>query len=423
MNFGQSFRLALKSLMTSKMRALLTMLGIIIGVGAVIVITSLGNGMQNMMNEQFEKLGANLVQVQLFMYGGDSRSVDPDDMYELVDKYPQYISGVTPYVSAQLAVRQGSEDFERTSIYGVGETFLNERGATMSGQNLGKGRFISYIDAARYQNVCVIGAYLEEEAFQGDALGKQLSIGGEHFTVIGVLEKNSDMSEGSGDDIIYLPYTTALRLSGSADASMYMFTSTSKDTAATAKGIIENRLYKTFQSSDYYFVMTSAEMMDAMNAMMGTMMAVLVAIAAISLLVGGIGIMNIMLVSVTERTREIGIRKSLGAKRKDIRGQFIIEAGTTSAIGGVLGILVGIGLASLAGSLIGGMMTSSMGGGSTFSAVPNLSSVAVAFGVSVGIGILFGYLPAKISKAGWGKRIFYFILFYFLLCRLVDFLF
>ena len=399
MNFGQSFRLALKSLMTSKMRALLTMLGIIIGVGAVIVITSLGNGMQNMMNEQFEKLGANLVQVQLFMYGGDSRSVDPDDMYELVDKYPQYISGVTPYVSAQLAVRQGSEDFERTSIYGVGETFLNERGATMSGQNLGKGRFISYIDAARYQNVCVIGAYLEEEAFQGDALGKQLSIGGEHFTVIGVLEKNSDMSEGSGDDIIYLPYTTALRLSGSADASMYMFTSTSKDTAATAKGIIENRLYKTFQSSDYYFVMTSAEMMDAMNAMMGTMMAVLVAIAAISLLVGGIGIMNIMLVSVTERTREIGIRKSLGAKRKDIRGQFIIEAGTNSAIGGVLGILVGIGLASLAGSLIGGMMTSSMGGGSTFSAVPNLSSVAVAFGVSVGIGILFGYLPAKKAAA------------------------
>ena len=399
MNFGQSFRLALKSLMTSKMRALLTMLGIIIGVGAVIVITSLGNGMQNMMNEQFEKLGANLVQVQLFMYGGDSRSVDPDDMYELVDKYPQYISGVTPYVSAQLAVRQGSEDFERTSIYGVGETFLNERGATMSGQNLGKGRFISYIDAARYQNVCVIGAYLEEEAFQGDALGKQLSIGGEHFTVIGVLEKNSDMSEGSGDDIIYLPYTTALRLSGSADASMYMFTSTSKDTAATAKGIIENRLYKTFQSSDYYFVMTSAEMMDAMNAMMGTMMAVLVAIAAISLLVGGIGIMNIMLVSVTERTREIGIRKSLGAKRKALRGQFIIEAGTTSAIGGVLGILVGIGLASLAGSLIGGMMTSSMGGGSTFSAVPNLSSVAVAFGVSVGIGILFGYLPAKKAAA------------------------
>ena len=399
MNFGQSFRLALKSLMTSKMRALLTMLGIIIGVGAVIVITSLGNGMQNMMNEQIEKLGANLVQVPWFMYGGDSRSVDPDDMYELVDKYPQYISGVTPYVSAQLAVRQGSEDFERTSIYGVGETFLNERGATMSGQNLGKGRFISYIDAARYQNVCVIGAYLEEEAFQGDALGKQLSIGGEHFTVIGVLEKNSDMSEGSGDDIIYLPYTTALRLSGSADASMYMVTSTTKETSSAAKGVVESLLFRIYQDENAYMVMTSAEMMDMMDSMLGVLMTILVVIAAISLVVGGIGIMNIMLVSVTERTREIGIRKSLGAKRKDIRGQFIIEAGTTSAIGGVLGILVGIGLASLAGSLIGGMMTSSMGGGSTFSAVPNLSSVAVAFGVSVGIGILFGYLPAKKAAA------------------------
>ena len=390
MNFGQSFRLALKSLMTSKMRALLTMLGIIIGVGAVIVITSLGNGMQNMMNEQFEKLGANLVQVQLFMYGGDSRSVDPDDMYELVDKYPQYISGVTPYVSAQLAVRQGSEDFERTSIYGVGETFLNERGATMSGQNLGKGRFISYIDAARYQNVCVIGAYLEEEAFQGDALGKQLSIGGEHFTVIGVLEKNSDMSEGSGDDIIYLPYTTALRLSGSADASMYMFTSTSKDTAATAKGIIENRLYKTFQSSDYYFVMTSAEMMDAMNAMMGTMMAVLVAIAAISLLVGGIGIMNIMLVSVTERTREIGIRKALGAKERTILAQFVVEAATTSALGGVLGIALGYAVSMAANKVLPMFMTDT-----TVTVSPSFNSIVVAFGISVGIGVLFGYLPAR----------------------------
>ena len=386
MNFGQSFRLALKSLMTSKMRALLTMLGIIIGVGAVIVITSLGNGMQNMMNEQFEKLGANLVQVQLFMYGGDSRSVDPDDMYELVDKYPQYISGVTPYVSAQLAVRQGSEDFERTSIYGVGETFLNERGATMSGQNLGKGRFISYIDAARYQNVCVIGAYLEEEAFQGDALGKQLSIGGEHFTVIGVLEKNSDMSEGSGDDIIYLPYTTALRLSGSADASIYMFTSTSKDTAATAKGIIENRLYKTFQSSDYYFVMTSAEMMDAMNAMMGTMMAVLVAIAAISLLVGGIGIMNIMLVSVTERTREIGIRKAIGAERKSIIAQFLIEAAMICSIGGLIGIAIGYVGTMVAGKLLLSTTTDVL--------LPSPIITLGAFLFSVALGVIFGMYPA-----------------------------
>ena len=186
-----------------------------------------------------------------------------------------------------------------------------------------------------------------------------------------------------------------MRLNGTGWVDLYLFNSTSKAGSTAAKGIIENRLFQTYQDDDAYFVMSSAEMMDAMNTMMSTMMLVLVAIAAISLLVGGIGIMNIMLVSVTERTREIGIRKSLGAKRKDIRGQFIIEAGTPSAIGGVLGIGVGIGLAQLAGGLIGGMMAAQMGGNATFSAVPTLGSVAIAFGVSVGIGVLFGYLPAN----------------------------
>ena len=179
-----------------------------------------------------------------------------------------------------------------------------------------------------------------------------------------------------------------------AEASLYLFNSTSKDTASVAKGIIEDRLFQTFQSSDYYFVMTSAEMMDSMNMMMNTLMIVLVAIAAISLLVGGIGIMNIMLVSVTERTREIGIRKSLGAKGRDIRSQFVIEAGTTSAVGGVIGIVVGVLLAQVAGVAIGGMMAAQMGGG-TFNAVPTVGAIGIAFGVSVAIGILFGYLPAN----------------------------
>ena len=136
------------------------------------------------------------------------------------------------------------------------------------------------------------------------------------------------------------------------------------------------------------------EQANLINAMMGVVMGVLVAIAAVSLLVGGIGIMNIMLVSVTERTREIGIRKSLGAKRKDIRRQFVIEAGTTSAIGGLLGIALGCLLASGVGSLIGASLTAQMGG-ATFSATPTLGAVAVSFGVSVGIGVLFGYLPAN----------------------------
>ena len=395
MNFTQSFKLALKSLKTSKMRAFLTMLGIIIGVGAVIVILSLGNGMTNMMNSQFEKMGSNLIQVMTYGRGtGGTRDVDVEDLYELVDKYPQYLTGVTPYVSASAKVRYQTDDYDRTSVYGVSEAFFKEdTKGTMQGETLAEGRFLSYIDVDRHQNVCVIGDYLAQAAFRGDALGKTISLSGVPYTVIGVLSKSGDSSEGSADDVIYIPYANAQRLGGGY-GDMYLMTSTDRDTASAAKGIIENRLFKTYQSSDYYMVMTSAEMMDAMNTMMNTMMIVLVAIAAISLLVGGIGIMNIMLVSVTERTREIGIRKSLGAKQKDIRGQFVIEAGTTSAVGGVLGIVFGLLLARAATIAVGAIMSSSMNG-ITFSAVPTLSDIAVSFGVSVGIGVLFGYLPAN----------------------------
>ena len=396
MNFSQSFKLAIKSLRTSKMRALLTMLGIIIGVAAVIVILSLGNGMTKMMNDQFDQLGANLIQVNIWGRGDGSRNATPEDMYALVDKYPQYLSNVSPYVQASGApLRSGTEEFKRTSIYGVSEAFYDaDRQQAMSGEKLDQGRFLQYVDVSRYQNVCVIGSYLEQEAFNGDALGKTLSVFGTPYTVVGVLEKKADNTEGSGDDQMFIPYGNALRLMHMSSTNFYLFNSTSKDTAATAKGVIESMLFKIYQSTDYYMAMSSAEMMDSMNTMLNTMMIVLVAIAAISLLVGGIGIMNIMLVSVTERTREIGIRKSLGAKQKDIRGQFIIEAGTTSAIGGVLGIVLGV-LMAMAASAIVGMVMSNMNAGGTFTATPTATAIGISFGVSVGIGILFGYLPAN----------------------------
>jgi len=390
-NFGQSFRLAIKSLMTSKMRALLTMLGIIIGVAAVIIITSLGNGMQNYMNDQFEQLGSNLVQAQVWL-SGTSMDVDADDMYALADKYPQYLSGVTPYTSVNPTVRHGSDEYKRTSVYGVGESFYNpDKNAIMTGSSLGKGRFLSYVDVEREQAVCVIGSYLEASAFGGDALGKTITLSGAPYQVIGVFAENADGTEGSGDDVIYIPYTLADRMGGSYYA-LYMFTSTSRDTAAIAKGLVEKRLFQAYQDSDYYMVMTSAEMMDAMDSMLNLLMSILTLIAAISLLVGGIGIMNIMLVSVTERTREIGVRKSLGAKRRDIRGQFIIEAGTTSAIGGAIGIVLGILCANILTFVLGAVVGT---GSSDFHAVPTLGGIAVAFGVSVAIGVLFGYLPAN----------------------------
>ena len=395
MNFSQSFRLAVKSLLASKMRALLTMLGIIIGVAAVIIITSLGNGMQNYMNVQFDQLGANLIQVQIWGLGGgmSSRSVDPDDMYALVDKYPQYLSGVSPYVSTQALVRRGSDEYKRTSIYGVSEFFYDAgRNQVLSGSKLGEGRFLSYVDVERYQNVCVIGSYLAKDAFGGDALGRTITISGTPFTIIGVMAEYADSTEGSGDDVIFIPYGNAMRLNGTGWVSLYLFNSADKDTSNLAKGIIESRLYKTFQTDDAYYIMSSAEMMDAMDSMLNTLMAILILIAAISLLVGGIGIMNIMLVSVTERTREIGIRKSLGAKGRDIRSQFIIEAGTTSAIGGVIGIALGIIMANVLTAVIAVVLGT---GNDGFVAVPTLGGIAVSFGVSVGVGILFGYLPAN----------------------------
>ena len=184
MSFAQSFRLAVKSLLTSKMRALLTMLGIIIGVAAVIVIVSLGNGMEQYMNDQFEKMGVNLIQVQVYGRGG-SRSVEPDDMYALVDRYPQYLSDVSPYVSTRAAVRQGRDNYARTTIYGVSEAYYDyASGKSMGGEKLERGRFLRYIDVSRYQNVCVVGSYLDQEMFNGTSLGKSMTIGGVPYTVV-----------------------------------------------------------------------------------------------------------------------------------------------------------------------------------------------------------------------------------------------
>ena len=399
MNFGQSFRLAIKSLTTSKMRALLTMLGIIIGVAAVIVVLALGNGLTGMVQQQVDKMGINLIQAQI--WGRGDEMVDPGDMYRLAADHADVFTGVSPYVMVDGVVRHGDEKYDRTSVYGVSEIMYNSAtNYTLDGEQIEKGRFISYLDVERREPVCVIGAYLEQEAFGGDAMGKSITVNGRAFTVVGVFKRNADleMLPGSRDDQIYMPYECALELQGGRWVSLYLLTSTSGETANDAKQILGDYLNRFFQTDDgeyeYYYIMTMAEQANQINAMMGVAMGVLVAIAAISLLVGGIGIMNIMLVSVTERTREIGIRKSLGAKRRDIRSQFVIEAGTTSAIGGLLGIAFGCLVAKGIGAVLGGMLSASMGG-AVFDATPTLGAIGLSFGVSVGIGILFGYLPAN----------------------------
>ena len=399
MNVTQAFKLAIKSLRTSKMRSFLTMLGIIIGVGSVIIILSLGNGLTGMVEQQVAKFGVD--QLYAYVWGrgdGSTMQMDPEEMYDFVESHPDVFRGVTPWVGAGKGVRLGSREFEKTGIYGVSEAMYRpETRTTLDGETLASGRYLQYVDVAQRQKVCVIGAYLEQEAFQGDALGKTLSISGVPYTVVGVLERSSEiMEEGRSDDRVYIPYENALQMTGSRTVSLYQITAVSRDQAAEGKRLLTEMLMDRYQDAEAFYIETMQEQVVMINTMMGVAMAVLVAIAAVSLLVGGIGIMNIMLVSVTERTREIGIRKSLGARRGDIRRQFIIEAGTTSAIGGLVGILFGCLVSMAIGSLVGGMLIASLEvSGITFNAAPTLSAVLISFGVSVGIGVLFGYLPAN----------------------------
>ena len=226
--------------------------------------------------------------------------------------------------------------------------------------------------------------------FGGNAVGQTIKLGQNTLTVVGVMAAESgELEEGSTDDCLFLPYSTAARMTYSGAISSYTVTVRDKDRIAEAKTLVENTLYRIFEDEDAYNVISMSEMLDTMNSMVNVIIYILAAIAAISLVVGGIGIMNIMLVSVTERTREIGIRKALGARESAIMRQFVIEAAVTSALGGILGILAGDGLSSIATVVISSVMDAEL------TVSPTLGAVLLAFGVSAGIGVLFGYLPAK----------------------------
>lgn len=382
MDIQQAFKMSFKSLMASKLRSILTMLGIIIGVAAVIAIMSIGQGLMNQVNEMFSSLGANIIQVGVYGRGESSRQVTVDDMYDLVNSNPDLLCDLSPLVNVEGQAKSGTEAFGQTSLNGVSEAYDSLQLLKMS-----QGRFLQYVDVARKEHVCVVGSYVAENYLGGDALGKVIKINGEALTVIGVIEQQDDNTERSEDNNIFLPYTVALQLNGTSRVNYYGLNATSKENIAAARETIEAMLAAKLSSDDddggFYYVESLSEMLEEYNKMQSTIVTVLAAIAGISLLVGGIGIMNIMLVSVTERTREIGIRKSLGAKRRDIRLQFIIEAASTSAIGGVIGIVLG----SLVGAAAGVLMNTTI--------TPTLSPILLSFGISVGIGIIFGYLPAN----------------------------
>ncbi len=380
MPITESFKIAIRSIRSNKMRSFLTMLGIIIGVAAVIILVSVVNGYMSTILESFTSMGVDRVNVSVSNMS--SRSLDPDDMYEFFDERYDLFENMTPSVSVNMPLKNGNETMSETSIGGYSEDYID-----IVDYDIQYGRSISYADCEAEQNVAVLGYYTALELFDNadEAVGQCIKIGNNSFTVIGVMERQDEdeLEEGGTDDFVWLPYSSAAKMNFSRNISSYILTLRDTDQADEATAAIESFLLEIFKSDDYFNVMANSSLLDEMNEQIAMLSMMLGGIAGISLLVAGVGVMNIMLVSVTERTKEIGIRKALGAKKGVIMQQFVIEAAVTSSLGGVLGIIVG----ALGTSLVGGAIG--------INATATFMAVVVSFSVSVGIGLLFGYMPAS----------------------------
>ena len=378
----QSFKMALKSIWGNKMRSFLTMLGIIIGVASVIILVGIVNGYMSYMTESFASMGVN--QITVSFRALPSRTIDVDEFYGFYEENQDLFQGMTPSVSVSATVKHGSDTMDATTVGGYSEDQLAIRGYELS-----CGRNLLYSDMASRQKVAVVGAYVASELFGSaeKALGEKIKLNGDNYTVVGVVEQQTenaaDFDDGCTDDFVWVPYSRAAKIARNAVISNYTFTSYDINDTEACTAALEEFLYSKMKNEDLYSVTAMSSLMDTLNDQIAMMSMMLGGIAGISLLVAGVGVMNIMLVSVTERTREIGIRKALGARKRVILQQFVIEAAVTSTIGGIAGILLG----SLASIGIGGLMG--------IEAPSTLSSVLVSFSVSVGIGLVFGYMPAS----------------------------
>lgn len=362
------------------MRSFLTMLGIIIGVASVIILVSLVNAYMSYMTESFASLGTN--QISVNMMNMSSRTVSVEDMYNFYEDHEDVFDNMTPMVSVSTVVKHNNDSMSSTSVLGVSEEYL-----TIKGYSLETGRNIQYSDIVSRQKVCVIGYYVANELYGSadKALDQIIKIGGYGFRVVGVAKRQDEtsMNDGGTDDFVWMPYSCAVKMARNANICNYTFTIRDLSAAGSATTLIKDFLYETFKNDDLYNVTAMSEMLDSLNSMIAMVSAGLGGIAGISLLVAGVGVMNIMLVSVTERTREIGIRKALGARKTVILQQFVIEAAVQSALGGIIGILLGSISTKLVGSLAG------------LNATPTPAAVLISFSVSVAIGLFFGYMPAR----------------------------
>jgi putative ABC transport system permease protein len=387
-------KVAVQSILKNKMRAMLTMLGIVIGVGAVIVMVAVGNGAQKQVEGAIGGLGTNLLMIMPGSatpggasggWGSNNRLTVEDAL--LLKRDATLLAAVSPVVSTRTQVLAGGTNW-RTSINGVSTDFLMIRG-----WSIGSGTMFEEGDVYASRKVAVIGATVAQQLFPGtDAVGSEMQIRSVPFQIIGVLTAKGQNAMGQDqDDIVLVPYTTAQnRLSGNVRISQILASTVDREAIPAAQEEVKSVMrvsHKIENNEDDFTVRNQAEIAAAASSTTKVMSSLLAAIASISLLVGGIGIMNIMLVSVTERTREIGIRMAIGARGSDVLTQFLIESIVMSVLGGVIGLALGYGGSALLAKLAGWTI-----------ATP-LSAVAIAIGFSAAVGIFFGYYPARKAAA------------------------
>lgn len=390
MHIGESFRIALDAIWSNKLRSMLTTLGIIIGVMTVVTVVSLISGLNKKVSDMFSSIGSNVIYVQKWPWvqtGEDwwkyrgRKDITPENA-EAIRRLCSTVELVAPLDGRSLRMKYKDNKTNPVSIQGTTPEYQR-----ITGRDLESGRYITASDVDHRKRVCVIGMDIVETLFHNeDPLNKTVRIGSSKFIVVGVLEKKGKMLGHSMDNEAIIPFTTFRKLfirKGREAIDIAILAKNKEEAIDEVKAVLRRVRKVKPGKPDDFSINTQDLLMDMYNKITGAAFIVMIGVASLSLLIGGIGIMNIMLVSVTERTREIGIRKAIGARYRDILYQFLTEAVVISGFGGVIGILVGFTLARL------------IAAASNLPAAIPLWAVLLGFGFSSGVGIFFGIYPAN----------------------------
>lgn len=372
----QSMKMAIKSILSSKVRAFLTMLGIIIGVSSVIALVSVGQGTTSQITESLSSLGTNQLTVSI-MGRGATTSLTYEEALALGEI--EGVENVSPVISGNVTAKHGTKNVS-VSVEGITPAYED-----VQNFHVQSGRFLLDIDTEYRQKVALIGSDTAEDLFGTDSpVGERIQLNGTSFKIVGLLESKGSTSGGSSDEKILIPISTAERFLQSKGVRSITITTTSNGNVEEVKTKLESTLDAKFSSAENaYSVFDSQEMLETVNETSATLSLALGGIAGISLFVGGIGIMNIMIVSVNERTREIGIRKAIGAKKINILMQFMIESVVLSGLGGLIGVGLGLGASWAVGNY------------TSMNVATSWNMVLISFSFSLIIGIVFGMIPAN----------------------------